>query len=73
MPYLIDTVQGDALASAATRTPPCGPGFTAADLAAASTLQIWGSSFNDPGEDWCEYRLFDAQGRQIGSRRLGGY
>jgi hypothetical protein len=73
MPYRIDTLRGEPLAATATRRPPFGPGFIDTDLAAAATLELWGSSFDDPGNDWCEYRLFDAQGRQIACRRLDGY
>jgi len=34
--------------------------FTAEELARANRLEIWASSFNDPGPDFCEYRLLRA-------------
>jgi len=34
---------------------------------------VWASSFTDPGEDYTDWKLFDAQGRLIKERRIRGY
>jgi hypothetical protein len=36
-------------------------------------LTIHGSSFSDPGDDWCEFRAFDALGTEIAYQRVNGY
>ena len=52
---------------------PLGPGFQAAKLEKADHMEVWGSGFSDPGADYCEFRLFDAEGQKIASRRVEGY
>ena len=56
-----------------TSPPPFGPGFTEADLEGAVRMEVWGTKFDNPGPDYCEFRLFDADGAQIASRRVDGY
>lgn len=56
-----------------TARAPFGPGFSAAKADAAERMEVWGSSFSDPGPDYCEFRLFDSEGRQIDRRRVDGY
>ena len=53
--------------------PPFGPGFDAKIVGQTETLEVHGTSFNDAGPDYCEFRAFDAKGEQIGTRRIGGY
>jgi hypothetical protein len=36
-------------------------------------IEIWASSFNDPGPDYCEFRFLDSQGRVLGTKRQEGY
>ena len=36
-------------------------------------LELWGTSFEDPGEDFTELRLFDATDRLVASYRCWGY
>lgn len=38
----------------------------------SDTVEIWGTSFKDTGEDFCEYRFFK-DGKQFDSRKVGGY
>lgn len=52
---------------------PFGPGFPATKVEAAARMEVWGSSFSDPGGDYCEFRLFDDAGRQIAQARVDGY
>ena len=53
--------------------PPFGPGFAPAEAEAAVTMEVWGSGFNDPGADFCEFRLFDSTGQQIAVKRREAY
>lgn len=52
---------------------PFGPGFPGAKVEKAERMEVWGSSFNDAGGDYCEFRLFDDAGRQIAQSRVDGY
>lgn len=63
----------EALVRAATSRPPFGPGFGEAAVEKAEALEVHGSSFSDPGPDFCEFRLLDADGEVIATRRVGGY
>ena len=53
--------------------PPFGPGFTANEAEGAVKMEVWSSSFSDPGEDFNEWRLFDKDGKQIQTRRRSGF
>ena len=50
-----------------------GPQFEDADVAKASVLKIWGSSFTDPDGDWCRFDLLDQDGKCFKSRTIAGY
>jgi len=52
---------------------PFGPGFTDTQIEGAETMETWASGFSDPGPDYCEFRLFDADGKRIATRRVEGY
>lgn len=56
----------------ATRPAPTGPEFQDDVAATATSMELWGTSFDDPGPDFCEYRLFKGR-EQIGSKRFPGY
>lgn len=73
MPYLIEKYDGDAARKVAAESAPFGPGFAPGVVAQVARVELWGSSFTDPGADWCEHRAFDAQGARIGARRRAGY
>jgi hypothetical protein len=38
----------------------------------ADRCEIWGTSFNDVGGDYCEYRFFDGV-YAVGTQRVAGY
>jgi hypothetical protein len=68
--HLVETYEGQA----AIRNSVCFflfP-FNDTELAKADRLEIWGSSFNDPGEDFTEYRLIK-NGVAINTKRQAGY
>jgi hypothetical protein len=52
---------------------PFGPGLPDSVVSRIEKLEVVGSSFNDPGADWCELGAYDADGKLITSRRVMGY
>jgi hypothetical protein len=38
----------------------------------ATKMELWGSSFKDPGPDFCEFRLFEGE-ELIGTKVVQGY
>lgn len=57
--YLMEKVEGEeAVIRRGTASKPFGPGFVRAEVAGSDRLEIWGSSFNDPGPDFCEFRFY---------------
>lgn len=74
MPHLIQThATPEAAQEVAKTREPFGPGFPNTVVEKIAKLEVWGSSLKDPGGDYCEFRAFDADGKTIDSRRLGGY
>ena len=73
MPYIVEESQGQMARQKAQEKPPFGPGFTVDDAQKVGRLELWGSSFSDPGGDWCEWRAFDAEGKLLAKRRSSGY
>lgn len=73
MPYLFSEITDpDAVYREATAPPPMGPGFGPDVAVGADRLEVWGSLFSDPGDDWCEFRLFRGS-EEIARRRVRGY
>jgi len=72
MPHPIDEFTGDKLVPAATEPAPFGPGFTPGEVSEATRMEVWGSSFKDDGDDYCEFRLFK-DNELIATRRVEGY
>jgi hypothetical protein len=70
--HLIETLTGEAARTLATTRSPYGPGFSQEEAQTIHTLEIHGSSFTDPGPDYCEFRASNAQG-QLPPRRITGY
>jgi hypothetical protein len=60
--------------AAALEKAPFGPGFRAEEIPETTDrLEVWASSFNDPGSDYCEFRLVDKKGNTLATRRIEGY
>jgi len=70
--HKISVVQGPRLVEA-LNSPPMGPGFPADLVIKADRMETWGTSLNDAGPDFCEFRLFNAKGVTIGTRRVDGF
>lgn len=71
--YPIDAVtQKENVIQHATERAPFGPGFSSEVAAKADRLEIWGSSFEDAGPDFTEFRLM-AGDVVIEKRRVLGY
>jgi hypothetical protein len=75
MPYRMTEAEGEAARELATNRlwGPWAPGVASALAAQIERLELIASSFTDPGADWREWRAYDAQGKQIATRRRAGY
>ena len=71
MPNLYETHEGPQIAKVNGGF--CGPQFDAETLSKGVKLEVWGSSFNDPGPDWCRFDLIDGEGTRIASHTEPGY
>lgn len=49
------------------------PTFRQDEVDAADKLEVWASSFEDPGPDFNEFRLLNADGEEIKTTRVPGY
>jgi hypothetical protein len=73
MPYVDLTLEGDAARLRAEKKGFSEPSFSAETAARTVKLELVCSSFSDPGEDWCEWRAYDATGQVIAQTLSNGY
>jgi hypothetical protein len=73
MPHLTKAKTGEKARKEARAPRPFAPGLPDSVASRTEKLEVVGSSFDDPGADWCEFRAYDADGRLITSRRVRGY
>jgi hypothetical protein len=73
MPHLIKVNTGEKARKEARMPRPLGPGLPDNVVSRVEKLEVVGSSFDDPGADWCEFRAYDADGELITCRRVMGY
>jgi len=52
--------------------PPFSPEFTEEEVKDADKIEVWATSFNDEGPDYCEFRLMKKD-QVISSKRVDGY
>jgi len=71
--HLMHRETGEAARELASSPPPFGPAFAAEVVSRTETIEVWGSSFDDPGPDACEFRAMDVSGGEIARIRVGGY
>jgi len=69
--YLVNKTTGD-VSREATQQPPFGPGFDESLARKADRLEVWGSSFDDPGDDFCLFKLYWGD-QKLGTKRVAGY
>jgi len=69
MPALIEKVTDK---SRMTEQKPFGPGVDQAMADKATVMEIWGSVFNEPGPDFCEF-VIKAGDVEIARERVEGY
>jgi hypothetical protein len=43
------------------------------DLNNINRIEVFGTNFTDEGEDYCEYRVYDNEGKVIAVKRESGY
>ncbi len=43
------------------------------DLDAVNRVEVFGTDIDDPGSDYCEFRVIDCQGKVMAVRRELGY
>ena len=51
---------------------PCSPGELKELAAKATRIEVWHTSFEDPGPDWNEYRVY-AGDKLLGTLKTNGY
>ena len=73
MPYLMGAHEGAAAKQLAGTDAPFGPGFPPEVVEKMAKLEVWGSSIKDAGSDYVVFKAFDADGKEIRVRTVGGY
>jgi hypothetical protein len=71
MVYLHEKHVGDAARKIATRPRPMGAGLN--DAADVEVVEVWCSDFLDPGDDFNDFRIYNAQGELLRTVRINGY
>lgn len=71
--HLIETHEGTRAQQVAAEGIPFGAGFPKEIAEQTTKLEVHGSSFNDPGPDFCLFKAFNADGEVVGERRVNGY
>jgi hypothetical protein len=76
MPYLCETLTASDISTYKTFVSICVRIFDEEEQVAnrrGVTIKVVASSFNDPGEDWCRYELYDEDDKLIRSVTQPGY
>jgi hypothetical protein len=71
--YIVDSFTGPKAKEVAISPPPFGPGFDGKRVEKIDSLTIMGTSFNDPGPDYCVFIACDNQFNVIAAKRIEGY
>jgi hypothetical protein len=69
--YLYDTLQGKTAREYCQRNLAMDP--LEWDLNSVNRIEIFGTDINDPGSDYCEYRVIDCHGKVMAVKREFGY
>jgi hypothetical protein len=68
--YIVDSFTGAKAKEVATAPPPFGAGFSNEQISSIESLEIIGTSFNDPGPDYCEFIVKDKKGKVIALKQI---
>lgn len=71
--YIIDSFTGSKAKQVAIAAAPFGAGFNSKDIHNMDSLQVVGTSINDPGDDYCDFIARDSEGNIIAAKRVHGY
>jgi hypothetical protein len=69
--YLVSKHEGEEAAKRAADKL-LGPGVPEDLAKQVDRLELWGTSFDDPGEDYCEWRLYSGD-KLLATRYVPGY
>ena len=69
--YLHDTIKGENCRQFCEQTLKLNPAEF--DLDAVNRVEVYGTDINDPGEDYCEFRVIDCHNKVMAVRREMGY
>ena len=71
--YLISKHDGADAKRVAGRKAPTGMGLSVEEVEKVTKVEVHGSSFKDPGPDFCRFVATDATGREVAVRTVEGY
>lgn len=71
--YQVKSLTGKQMRIEALTSPPFGPRFTEEQVSKAVKMEIWCTNFSDPGDDYTEFRLIDAEGKIISTKTINGF
>jgi hypothetical protein len=71
--HLAESHNGACAKAVAKKCAPFGPGFSEDVAEKTERLEVWGSSFSDPGPDFCVFKAFDSAGTAVAEIRCAGY
>jgi hypothetical protein len=71
--YIIDSFTGSRAIQVAIAAAPFGAGFSSKDIHNMHSLQVLGTSMDDPYCDYCDFVVKDSQGDIIAAKRVKGY
>lgn len=71
--YIVDLFTGPKAIEIAVAPTPFGAGFDTKQIENIHSLTVMGTSFNDPGPDYCEFIVKDNQDRVIITRKIPNF
>jgi len=71
--YIVESFTGPQAKDLATARRPFGPGFNEEEIPNIHSIDVLGTSCNDPGPDYCDFVVKDTQGNVIATKRIQGY
>ena len=71
--YKIQEFTGNDAKKYAANSPPFGMLLPQEMASKVEKVEVWGTSFSDPGPDYTDHRAFDKSGKQITNFIVSGY